>query len=86
MKNKNKYIFEKEGIWIFLMVACALLFLIVGLSIRVPIKNIGYIACYNMYGEGPMGGFAHECGDMYIKCYTERGGERLLCPLFGNKY
>ena len=43
-------------------------------------KEIGYMACWNQDGTGPV----FECGKMKVRCYTERGGKEIICPFFDN--
>ena len=39
--------------------------------------DIGYVDCYKDDGSGPW----HECGIMEVRCYDERGGELIDCPV-----
>jgi len=46
------------------------------------IQNIGFMECWNENGVGP----TYKCGNQIVKCYSERGGERTMCPFFEHLY
>jgi len=46
------------------------------------IESIGFMECWNESGVGP----TYKCGNQIVKCYSERGGERVMCPFFEHLY
>lgn len=42
-------------------------------------QNIGYMEVWNVDGTGP-----YDESKWDIRCFTDRGGEKLVCPVFTN--
>lgn len=45
------------------------------------ITHTGFIQCFRDDGVGPL---TSDCAEIEVKCYTEKGGDLVLCPFFEN--